>query len=311
MGSTRMGVAALVAGVFAYVIVRTVLEGGLMPFVLPTTSGFFGLPAIVEFACVALVVSSILLLRGWNRMTDSMLMLGLASVFVVGKIGVAAFRGPLDAGYLAAVTAEGVMVALVGWFALRLSRHFARIERAFDGLVLSESSLSRRPEEAFREAHGRLLHCRRHQRRMGCVVLAPVGEPCQSKLSQHIERLVRQAAGRIYRLQLAGTIDRGLRRTDILVPEVAHGRYVVLCPEAGPADVAQMAARIRRLVWKEFELPLAYGTAVYPEDGSTFEVLVRNALVDLKNRPRMAPDAAPREHARPTDAPERREVVAG
>ncbi len=135
-------------------------------------------------------------------------------------------------------------------------------------------------EEASVDVKRALMLSRRHQRPLSVLVVEPDVDSAALRLNDAVLEVQRSMIQRYAVANLAGVIDRCIRRTDLAVEQRNSGRFVIICPETHPEGAMKVSQSINASA-KKIGVPLACGTASFPGQALTLEELVRCAESNL------------------------------
>ena len=82
---------------------------------------------------------------------------------------------------------------------------------------------------------------------------------------------------------MARTLRKYLRLTDLILEQREQGRFIIVCPETNVADSKLVVEYIQCVANEQLGTPIAYGTATFPDEAVTFEELVGRAEAALRS----------------------------
>ena len=91
--------------------------------------------------------------------------------------------------------------------------------------------------------------------------------------------------GRYVFTSLAGAIGKELRRTDMVLEEREHRRFIIVSPETDTRGSSELVQRIRAAASERLGVSLECGIASFPDEALTFEELVHQAETRLPHGP--------------------------
>jgi len=80
---------------------------------------------------------------------------------------------------------------------------------------------------------------------------------------------------------MARTLRKYLRPTDLILEQRDQGRFIIVCPETNAAESKLVVEYIECVAMEQLGTPIAYGTATFPDEAVTFEELMRWAEAAL------------------------------
>lgn len=101
------------------------------------------------------------------------------------------------------------------------------------------------------------------------------------RLVQEVQRAMIQ---RYVLTVMAKVLSRCLRRTDVIFEDSNPNRLVLLAPEVGGPEAAQVGQRIRQIVQERLGIAVNFGFATFPQQAVTFEVLLQVAEQHLNSQ---------------------------
>ncbi len=82
---------------------------------------------------------------------------------------------------------------------------------------------------------------------------------------------------------MAQTLRKYLRPTDLILEQREQGRFIIVCPETNVADSKLVVEYIQSVATEQLGIPIVYGTATFPDEAVTFEELVGQAEAGLRS----------------------------
>jgi GGDEF domain-containing protein len=228
------------------------------------------------------VVCVVLLYRPISRVGRGALLGAVTALYLILRLTL--FRDdPLVGGLNTYVTiTELSLLALLAVLAHWCARHLRDFEEAV-ALITFGDIYRRVPplEEALEEVQLELARSRRYQSPLSVFVVAPDPVSAQANLHRAIQEVQRTMVRRYVLAGIARVISTVLRRTDLVVEERQHGRFVILSPETPLEGSEVVTERIRRAVIEQLGIGVTIGVATFPDDALTFDELLRKAEGEL------------------------------
>jgi GGDEF domain-containing protein len=196
---------------------------------------------------------------------------------------------------------EGALIAISALLGREVSTSYNDIQRVLERITAPvDGQRVMEKDESIGEIKKEFVRSRRHNRPLSLLVLEPSSGSLNVDLQQIINDIQHEMSERFLAASLAHAIIEEVRRNDLIIKRNDHGRFAVLCPETNPEGSAKLAKRICESVMEKLGIPLAYGTASFPDEAITFEDLVSHAEFQLTHYLKL-PTVQPAESNREND----------
>lgn len=167
------------------------------------------------------------------------------------------------------------------WTAVVFAYQVARSLRDFEGVVenITFADASRRIKPITEAAEGiqtELIRARRHHLTLSVIVVEPEPSSIRAALHRTVREVLQNMMARYVFVSLAGAISKNLRRTDVVLTQDTHGRYIILSPETDRVGSMSLIQRIESVA-AEMGVAVSCGVAAFPSDALTFDELVKQA----------------------------------
>jgi hypothetical protein len=134
-----------------------------------------------------------------------------------------------------------------------------------------------------------LTRSRRHNRPLTVVVAECNEDITQNLRGEGSGNIQFDLTGRFVLARLAQVIDEQARQTDLIMLDNKSGHFVLLCSDTDLDSSTVLVRRIEEIVKEKLNLQTHWGAAAFPNDGLTFEDLLRVANVRLVDSTRGKP----------------------
>ena len=228
--------------------------------------------SVIESVLLGTIVLAIFSSHGQIRIPVIPTCLASAFIYLATKASYAGL-GSVDVGE----PFQTGLFTLIVFLCFQLIREWTRIQESLGELLIDGSFVVQDREEALREIKFRLLYCRRHNRRMGVLVLEPHRRLGSAGASVRLEKVVQRALAKTFNLKIASEVSQLLRRTDTLVEQSDQGYLVVACPETDRPQLDFLKNRIEESLEANFDVSFSSGVSVFPDEALTYEDLVKKA----------------------------------
>jgi GGDEF domain-containing protein len=147
------------------------------------------------------------------------------------------------------------------------------------------------------EIYREIRRARVHHRPLALLAVAPDTASVDLSLDKFLREVQRETVRQYVTARIADFLSMEMKDCDIITQRGGH--FILLLPETGHAQVKQIVNRLERVVEERLGLELKVGSAVFPDEGSTFVMLLEQAEEALDRASRPESDDEP--VARPTN----------
>jgi GGDEF domain-containing protein len=249
------------------------------------TKNFVNLSSFVYALTAIATVSTIIVPRTWRISLRSLLPFW-ASVYLASKLFLLNNHPLIGGGYLYLTITEVVFFLLTVVLAHHVAHHLHDFEDAVENI--SFSGLKNRilsQEDASATIKNELYRSRRYQHPLSLMVLEPDQGSLQASLHRSVREVQQAMMGRYVFLGFSRVVSDFLRRIDIAMEQADKQRLVLLCPETPREGVMMMVERLKQTVADQIGVSVRCGVASFPDEALTFEELLREATLRLKEDP--------------------------
>jgi GGDEF domain-containing protein len=206
-------------------------------------------------------------------------------IYLVGKVLVFIFSGrPVFGGvytYLSIteVTLFLILIRITHWLTVAMN-HF---ETAIENLAFSNADHRLRPlDEAAEDIQIEMFRSRHNHHPLSIAIVEPDPLSAQEALNALLNE-VRQVIMNKYAInRMTSTLSKYLRRTDVLLGQPGHSRFIILCPDTSARDLNLLVEYIQLVSQEQLGITVNCGIATFPGDALTFEELVHKAETNLQ-----------------------------
>lgn len=229
-------------------------------------------------------LSVIFAARLWRRLGMFVPILFWCIVYFLGKFVVTANYALPQVAEAQALSAEIVLLGILVGSAWKLGKAMRDVTDLIQSLPFGANGGSTRAvDQASPEVDFCMLQSRRFGRPLGMVVIEPEAGTRSAIVQRCRDEIERAITRRFTDFKLATVLDSNLRRADLLLRGAEDG-FVVLCPESDAQLLNGLVERIEASVPEKLGVPVACGTATFPNDAVTLDLLKERARADLKQR---------------------------
>ena len=173
---------------------------------------------------------------------------------------------------------EMALLLILTWLAHKVAIGLRDFEEAVERITFSNGHQRiRQLREAEEEIQIEMFRSRHHHRPLSVIVVEPDPESIQTALHHLVQEVQRAMLSGYVVNNMAQTLAKYLRRTDLILEQRDRGRFLILCPETDAADSKPLVEHIQTVVREQLDISIAYGTATFPDEAVTFEELVHQA----------------------------------
>lgn len=220
--------------------------------------------------------------RVWRRLGAATPIVLWCGVYLICRLVLAAGVGQSHPGQTSAMVIGTLLLGLLVWLALKVNEALWSFEDLIQSVPFVENSGTTRVlNRTSPEVELYMRQSRRSGRPLGMVLIKPEHDVDSSAIDRCLKELAAILARGVTDFKIANLIGGSLRRVDLLVKGMTGG-FMVLCPDADVEKLNHLAERVRKAVDEELGVQVACGTAAFPDDALTLDVLAQKAEADLQ-----------------------------
>ncbi len=218
------------------------------------------------------VVVSIFLWTGVYLLTKSLFLFVLDDRPVIGGV------------YTYLTITELALLLIVVWLAHHFAAGLHEFAEAVERITFSDSG------RQVRQFHGmdediqvEMFRSRHNHHPLSIIIVKPDPDSIQATLHRLAQEVQQKMLSGYVINNMACTLKKYLRLTDMILEQREQGRFIIVCPETNATDSKLVVEYIQSVATEELGTPIAYGTATFPDEAVTFEGLVERAEVALRS----------------------------
>ncbi len=235
------------------------------------------------YVLVLLVTTIILILPVFSQYRVTLAIGFALGLYLIGKIVFLVDRPFFGGIYTYVSITEMAFLAIIAFISQRLSQSLNEFQQGLEAMTMSLGgghlqTISKASGDIRRE----ITRSRHYHRPLSIIVVEPDQQSFDHALPKIFEELQRETINRYARVKLARLMHQHLRLMDLVLEEDEGNRFVILCPEADDRGAAVIVGRIQT-VMSQIGIVAHCSAATFPEDALTFEGLLNQAYVNLKD----------------------------
>lgn len=226
-------------------------------------------------------VISIISVRAFHRYNVAVSIGLWGGIFVLSKL---VLGRPLLGGVYTYLSITELSFLLVsGWLAHLLASALYEFKEAVERITFRENSNKRVQElaQAYDEIQIEMFRSRHHHHPMSIIVVEPMLDAIQTSLHRLVQEIQQAMVSSYVINNMAHTLSKYIRRTDLVLEQRDRGRFVILCPDTNSVDLDLMVEYVKSVAKEQLGTPVTCGAATFPDEAITFEELLRKAETQL------------------------------
>ncbi len=236
---------------------------------------------VIGFVATVLTVA-LSIIRYFNV---AILMALWAGVFIFIKMWLAYFadgRPILGGIYTYLSITELALLLIAVWISYKLAIALYDFELAVEKITLTDhSGRIQQFDEASEDVQIEMFRSRHNHHPLSVIIIEPEAGTVEMAVHKAVQD-VQQAMIRRYVINnMAQTVSKYLRRTDVVLEQRGQGRFMVLCPETTIQDTKLLMEYIQTIISEQMGISVACGAATFPNEAFTFEEMVNQAEAHL------------------------------
>lgn len=224
------------------------------------------------------VIAVILVLSvKWMRsMNKPVLMILWAAIYLIMKVTLMP-RHPLVGGIYTYLTfTEFGMFLISVYLAHNLAVNIDENEQAVKNFAFAGNAKIKRTQEAQERINAEIYRSRRFQRSLSIIVMDQDLSNVRMDINKVVQDAQRTFMEQYISAMVVKEVSAQLRQTDILLEHEKGGKLIIVSPDTDDTGVKYLIERLSSLTHSG-DLSLSFGTATFPDDGLTFEQLLKHA----------------------------------
>ena len=179
---------------------------------------------------------------------------------------------------------ELVLLLIVVWLAHDFAAGLHEFAVAVERITFSVS------DRHVRQYHGvdediqvEMFRCRHNHHPLSIILVKPDPDSIQATLHRLAQEVQQKMLSGYVINNMACTLKKYLRLTDLILEQREQGRFIIVCPETNAADSKLVVEYIQSVATEQLGTPIAYGMATFPDEAVTFEELMERAEAALRS----------------------------
>lgn len=222
------------------------------------------------------------------------LLLLVPIISVAYVAGILLSSTPVFGGIYTYLTLAGAFLVLLTLFLSYLvGQAIEEFRDAVERITFSDDSRPlRNKKEAQELVDIEMSRSRRAERPLSVMIFQADISSLNVAMHRLVQEVQRSMIQRYVLTMMAKVLSHSLRRTDIIFEDSKPSRLVLLAPEVSEAEATKVAQRIQRLVQERLGIAVNFGSAAFPKQAVTFEVLLQAAEQHLNSQTTVAQTTA-------------------
>jgi hypothetical protein len=234
------------------------------------------------------VISVLLLpiLQRYRRILSVIVWAGI--YFLIKVLLLLFFQGrPLLGGFYTYLTfTEVFLLSIIVWLSHSFATHLREVEEAVKRITFPNSNRQiRQFRESDEDIQVEMFRSRYHHHPLSIILVKPEPKSIQVILHRLVQEIQQAMLSSYVINNMAQTLSKYLRRTDLILEQRDQGRFIIVCPETNAKDSELLVEYIQTVAQEQLGASVTYGVATFPDEAVTFEELVRRAESKLQNSP--------------------------
>jgi GGDEF domain-containing protein len=179
---------------------------------------------------------------------------------------------------------ELVFILILVWLSHNFAAGLYEFEEAVKRITFSDSNRRiRQYHEADEDIQVEMFRSRHNHHPLSIIVVEPNAQSLQTTLHRLVQEFQQTMLSSYVINNMAQTLSKYLRRTDLILEQREKGRFIIVCPETNANDSELLVEYIQNVALEQLGTSVVYGMATFPKEAVTFEELVRQAESKLQH----------------------------
>lgn len=223
------------------------------------------------------VISTILIPNQW-KLTTRTIVIFWTAVYVTVKIVMNSSRPIIGGIYTYLSIAELMVLVILIVLTRRVMKDLLGLEETITNITMADvSNRVKNLEDASDDINSELVRSRRYSRPLGLLVVKLEPENIQANIDNLSEDILRTIMLRYSMSNLIRSIDKKIRRPDLILEQHRENRIILLLPETNLESAKVVADNVQRIAKDSMDSQVTIGVASFPDDAITFDDLVIQA----------------------------------
>ncbi|MBI1879538.1 MAG: hypothetical protein HYR94_15185 [Chloroflexi bacterium] len=179
---------------------------------------------------------------------------------------------------------ELAFIFILVWLSHNFAAGLLEFEEAVKRITFSDSNRRiRQYHEADEDIQVEMFRSRHNHHPLSIIVVEPDAHPIHATLHRLVQEYQQTMLSSYVINNMAQTLSKYLRRTDLILEQREQGRFIIVCPETNVNDSKLLVEYIQNVALEQLGAAVDYGVATFPNEAVTFEELVRQAESKLQH----------------------------
>lgn len=245
------------------------------------TENVVNLASFVYLLAGMSVISTILIPSEWNIHTNSIVFFWIILYFLI-KLFILN-NSPLIGGFYTylSITEIAVLIGLIV-STRKVMENLYGLEETVANITMADVSHKVKSlDAASADINKEFARSRRYNRPLGIVVIKLIPDDIQAHVENLSKDILRTMMSRYSMSNLIRTIDKEVRRPDLILEQHKENRIILLLPESNIDAVKAVSKNVFNISKDKVRSDISIGIAAFPDDALTFEDLVSFAENDM------------------------------
>jgi len=164
------------------------------------------------------------------------------------------------------------------WLAHRVATPLQEFTEAVESITFTNTNNRIKPiSEADEEIQIEMFRSRHNHHPLSVVLVELEPESLQAALNRAVQEVQQTMLSNYVINNIAHTLSKYLRRTDLILEQRDQGRFLIMCPDTTAGDLKLLVEYIQAVAVEQLGTSIACGVATFPDEAITFEELVNRA----------------------------------
>ena len=232
------------------------------------------------YLLTTIAVITTLSVKWIRKMRPAVLGLMWAIVFIIVKFTTTSQHPLLGGIYTYLTFTEFAMFLLAVYLTHNVTLNFDELEQAIKNFAFANNSRIKRTPESQEKINAEIYRSRRFQRDLSVIVLEQDMSKARLENNKVVQEAQRTMMEHYISAMLAREVYAQLRQTDLLIEHDKDGKLIIVSPDTDEVGAQKLIDRLNTLA-QDGAFSIKFGTATFPDNGLTFDQLLRHAEVSL------------------------------
>ena len=235
-----------------------------------------------------------------RKLRPAVLGLLWAAVFIVVKLLTGAQHPLLGGIYTYLTFTEFAMFLLAVYLTHNVALNLDELEQALKNFAFANNSKIKRTPESQEKINAEIYRSRRFQRDLSVIVLEQDMNKARMENNKVVQEAQRALMEHYVSAMMAREVYAQLRQTDMLLEHDKVDKLIIVSPDTDEVGAKKLIDRLTTLA-QNGAFSMKFGTATFPDNGLTFDQLLRHAEMSLHqvDAPVQIDEEVKKDHALP------------